>query len=221
MISAVGANTFSQLFGGWSGCGFGGLCWTDGHSQKLPLQLDVIYAFVQEQQGHLQSHFILSWGHVSDTFTGSAQAWFLPWQNSLEALARLALISHLMTVSHPSLKETKIINLMSSITSTAIKKERRILNQGPYELNSRWGMILCRHLTQHAILPVLQGHPALWGWEDFGSIKIPIETQPTWAGLTCWAVHVLPVEALITYCEVLTPEQGNSATPSLHTHQGR
>lgn len=60
MTSAVGANTSSQLFGGCSGRGFGGLCWTDSHSQKLPLQLAMIRAFVQEQRGHLQSHSILS-----------------------------------------------------------------------------------------------------------------------------------------------------------------
>lgn len=128
MISPLGAKTFSQLFGGWSRCEFGGLCWTDGHSQKLPLQLAMICAFVEEQRGHLQSHSILSWGHVSETFTSSAQAWFVPWQNSLEAVARLALLSHLMTVLHPSFRETKTINLRFSITSPAIKKERRILN---------------------------------------------------------------------------------------------
>lgn len=69
-----------------AGCGFGGLCWTDGHSQQLPLQVAMICAFVQEQWDHLQSHSILSWVHVTDPFTGSAQAPLLPWQNSLEAI---------------------------------------------------------------------------------------------------------------------------------------
>lgn len=204
MISAVGANTFSQLFGGCRGCGFGGLCWSESHSQKLPLPLAMICAFVQEQRGHLQSHFILSWVHVSDTFTGSAQAQFLPWRNYCRLWQGLHCF-HTSWLCHTPASETKIINLMFSITSSAIKKERRILNEGPYEQNSRWSMILCRHPPRHPILLVLQGHPALRGREYFGSRKSQIYTQPALLGLTCWAVHVLLVEVLIADCGVLTP----------------
>lgn len=75
---------------------------------------------------------------------------------------------HTSWLCYTPASEIKIINLMFSITSPAIKKERQLLNLGPYEQNSRWCMILYRHLPQH---PILLGTPrtpkprALWQYK--------------------------------------------------------
>ena len=130
---------------------------------------------------------------------------------------------HTLWLCHALVSDAGIINLMFSTTSLAIKKgSRRTKNEVPHgtKHQERFGP-LCTHAPQHPIHLLLQGHPAICTWEYFCSIKSQICTPPALIGLTCWVVHVLPVEVVISYWWVLTPQQGNTAMPSPCAHQGR
>lgn len=171
-----------------------------------------------------------AWVHTSDPPAASPEARLLPQQN-LKGMSQNSWRLrqgwhwfHTLWLCHALASDTRIINPMFSVISSAIKKGSRRLkkNEVPYGTKRQAGCgSPCTHPPRHPIPLVLRGDPALCTWEYFGGIKSQICTQSTLMGLTRWVVHVLPVEVLIAYWEVLTPQQGNTATPLLYAHQGR
>lgn len=124
-------------------------------------------------------------------------------------------------LSHGLASETRIISLMFSITSSAIKKGRRSKNEVPYGTKHQVGYdALWTHLPWHPIPLALRGHSTLCSREYFASIKSQIHPQPELIGLTWWVVHVLPAEVWITHLGRLIPWQRNSSMPFLYRHQG-
>lgn len=210
----------------------GGLCSTAGHNQKLPLHLAAISALLQGQgastkwlcspprPGYTPATLPLPLPRLGFSHSKTSRAWaripggygkagtdFIPCDYVTPWLQTLELSTRCFPSYHQQLKR-----------EAGDWKNPEV----PYGTKRQAGRDPpCGHPPRHPIPPVLRGDPALCTWEYFGGIKSQICTQPTLMGLTRRVVHVLPVEVVIAYREVLSPQQRNTATPLLYAHQGR